>query len=278
MVFPVAILLAIVPAVSASSPAPTPAVTLHALATLTNAQASQHLPVAFQATVTYFRSYDRDLFVQDGTDAIYVHAITNVQLAPGDRVLIRGTTHESFRPYVNSKDITVIGHGALPKAAQPTFGQLIRAESDCELVTVHALVRSADLVPDARSPVAAGFLRMIVEGGPVDANVDTEDESALKNLLDAEVEITGAVSGHFDNKMQLTGVLLHVQSLDGVKVLKRAGSDPWSLPVTPMDRIITGYRLNDFSAAHAGAGNHHLLPAGYCAGAPGRFQKPLDQH
>jgi diguanylate cyclase (GGDEF)-like protein len=47
--------------------------------------------------------------------------------------------------------------------------------------------------------------------------------------------------------MQLTGVLLHVQSLNGVKILKRAGSDPWSLPVTPMDRIITGYRLNDFS-------------------------------
>ncbi|HEY1805189.1 MAG TPA: GGDEF domain-containing protein [Terracidiphilus sp.] len=247
MVLPVAILLAIVPAAFAASPGPAPSVTLHALAALSNSQASQHQPVAFQATVTYFRSYDKDLFVQDGNDAIYVHATTNLTLTPGDRVLVRGTTHESFRPYVNSRDITIIGHGALPKPVEPTFEQMIRAETDCKLITVHALVRSADLIPDARSTVAAGFLRMIVDGGPIDANIDTEDESALKNLLDAEVEITGAVSGHFDNKMQLTGVLLHVQSLNGVKILKRAGSDPWSLPVTPMDRIITGYRLNDFS-------------------------------
>lgn len=214
---------------------------------LTNAEASQRLPVAFEATVTYYRAYDRDLFVQDGNDAIYVHATTNLNLVPGDRVLVRGTTHESFRPYVNSRDITLLGHAALPKPVEPTFEQLIRAEEDCKLITVHALVRSADLVPDTRSPVPAGYLRMIVNGGPIDANVDTQDESALKGLLDADVEITGAVSGHFDNKMQMTGVLLHVQSLAGIRILKRAPSDPWSLPVTPMDRIVTGYRLNDFS-------------------------------
>jgi diguanylate cyclase (GGDEF)-like protein len=247
IVFPVAIFLATVSAASAASPAPAPAITLHVATTLTNAQASQHLPVAFEATVIYYRSYDKDLFVQDGNDAIYVHATTNLKLNPGDRVLVNGTTHESFRPYVNSRNITLLGHVALPKPLQPTFEQLIRAEDDCKLITVHALVRSADLVPDTRSPVPAGYLRMIVDGGPIDANVDTQDENSLKGLLDADVEITGAVSGHFDNKMQMTGVLLHVQSLAGIKILKRAPSDPWSLPVTPMDRIVTGYRLNDFS-------------------------------
>jgi len=247
LVFPVAIFLAAVQAASAASPATAPAITLHAAATLTNAQAGQHLPVAFEATVTYYRSYDKDLFVQDGNDAIYVHATTNLNLTPGDRVFVRGTSHESFRPYVSSADITVIGHGALPKAIQPTFEEMVRAGDDCKLVTVKALVRSADLVPNSRSPIPAGYLRMIVDGGPLDANIDTRDESSLKGLLDTEVEITGAVSGHFDNKMQMTGVLLHVQSLAGIKILRRAPSDPWSLPVTPMDRIITGYRLNDFS-------------------------------
>jgi diguanylate cyclase (GGDEF)-like protein len=245
MILPVAIFLATVPAMAVTPPAPI--TTLRVAATLTNAEASQHLPVTFEATVTYFRSYDKDLFVQDGNDAIYVHATTTLKLTPGDRVLVRGTTHESFRPYVNSSDITVVGHGALPKPIQPNFEQMIRAEADCKLVSVHALIRSADLVPDTRSPIAAGYLHMIVDGGPVDANVDTEDETALKGLLDAEVEITGAISGHFDNKMQMTGILLHVQSLAGVKILKRAGSDPWSIPVTPMDRVVTGYRLNDFS-------------------------------
>ena len=198
-------------------------------------------------TVIYYRSYDKDLFVQDGNDAIYVHATTALKLVPGDRILVRGTTHESFRPYVNSSDITLVGHGPLPKPAEPSFDQMIRAEDDCRLVTVHAVIRSADLVPDSRSTIPATYLRMLVDGGMVDANVDNADESALKGLLDADVQVTGAVSGHFDNKMQLTGVLLHVQSLAGIKILKRAGSDPWSLPVTRMDHIITGFHAVDLS-------------------------------
>jgi diguanylate cyclase (GGDEF)-like protein len=221
--------------------------TLHAAATLTNDEASKHQPVAFEATVTYYRSYDRDLFVQDGNDAIYVHATTTLSLTPGDRVLVRGTTHESFRPYVNSRDITIVGHGLLPKPEQPSFEQMIRGESDCKFVTVRAVVHSADLVPERRTTTPATYLRMLMDGGMVDANVDSDDESVLKGLLDAEVQVTGAISGHFDNKMQLTGVLLHVQSLDGVKILKPAGSDPWSLPLTPMDRVIAGYHTVDLS-------------------------------
>jgi len=81
----------------------------------------------------------------------------------------------------------------------------------------------------------------------VDANVDSSDENTLKDLLDAEVQITGVVSGHFDNKMQQTGILFHVQSLADVKILERPGFDPWSLPVTPMDRMFTGYRVRDLT-------------------------------
>ena len=244
-VFPAAFFLASVPAALAATPAPP--LTLHAAATISNNEAVKHLPVAFQATVTYYRSYDKDMFVQDVNDAIYVHATTALKIVPGDRILVHGTTHESFRPYVQSNDITLVGHGPLPKPAEPSYDQMIRAEEDCKLVTVHAVIRSADLVPDSRSTTPATYLRMLVGGSMVDANVDNDDESALKGLLDAEVQVTGALSGHFDNKMQLTGILLHVQSLAGIKILKRADSDPWSLPVTRMDRIITGYHTVDFS-------------------------------
>ena len=243
--FPAVFLLATVPAALAVTPAPP--ITLHAAATISNVEAAKHLPVTFEATVTYYRWYNKDLFVQDGNDAIYVHASTTLKLVPGDRILIRGTTHESFRPYVVSSDFTVVGHGPLPKPAEPTFDQMIRAEEDCKLVSVRAVIRSADRVPNTRSSTPSTYLRMLVDGGMVDANVDNDDDSALKGLLDAEVQITGAVSGHFDNKMQLTGVLLHVQSLSGIKILKRAGSDPWSLPVTRMDRIIMGYHAVDLS-------------------------------
>ncbi|HEY1646397.1 MAG TPA: GGDEF domain-containing protein [Terracidiphilus sp.] len=206
------------------------------------------MSVSFEATVTYFRSYEKVLFVQDEDAAIFVAAPPDLKLIPGDRVLIRGTMRASFRPYVVASEVKILGHGPLPKPAAATFDAMIRAETDCKLVTVHAMIRSADLWTSANFLVTTTHMQMLVDGEQVEANVDSEDENALKGLLDAEVQITGVVSGQFDNKMQQTGVLFHIQSLAGVKVLKRASIDPWSLSVTPMDRLAIGHRVQDLSA------------------------------
>jgi len=232
------------PATAHSQAAPT---TIHALATLPNAVASRRQPVTFQATVTYYRADENGLFVQEGGDAIYVAATRNYYLLPGDRVLVEGTTHESFRPYVVSSNITRIGRGALPLPVHPTFTQMVDGQTDCKLVTVRAVIRSAVAVPVSGVIPPRGFLRMLVDGGPVDANIDNANASFLNGILDDEVEMTGVMSGHFDAKMQQTGILLHLQSPAGLKILKRASSDPWSLPVTPMDRILTGFHALDHS-------------------------------
>jgi len=224
-----------------------PITTLEAAARLTNAQAIQHQPVAFEATVTYYRSYERNLFVQDGDAAIWLHPVGMYKLFPGDRVHVHGTMRESFRPYIEGAQITLLGHGPLPKPIQPSFEQMIRAEADCKLVTVRAVIQSADLVPNSQAPISNTKLGILVDGGHVDVTVDSDDPTRIRELLDAEVEITGVQSGHFDNKMQQTGILLHVASLDDVKILKRADVDPWSIALTPMDRVLAGYRDRDQS-------------------------------
>ncbi|MGA7342251.1 MAG: GGDEF domain-containing protein [Terracidiphilus sp.] len=218
---------------------------LHAVDSLSNAEASQAIPVAFEATVTYFRWYEKTLFVQDGNDAIYVAATPNARLIPGDRVLVRGTTHESFRPYVQASSITVLRHPGLPQPLPATFDELIRAQDDCRLVTIHAVVLAADLT--LSSEVGSTRLQLLADGGNIDAVVDSDDEGALDGLLDAEVEVTGAVSGKFDGKMQETGILLHVSSLSDVKILHRASASIWSLPVTSMDRILSGYHVKNLT-------------------------------
>ena len=224
---------------------PAPLTTLHAIHALTNAEASHALPVSFQATITYFRQYEKTMFVQDGDVAIYVQATTSARLAPGDRVLIKGTTRESFRPFVLSSDITLLSHGALPEPIPATHDELIRAEHDSMFVTVHARVRAADVVNT--SNINSTYLQMIADGGSIDATVDSEDASLLPGLLDAEVEVTGAASGNFDGKMQMTGILIHVSSFANVKVLKRADAAPLSLPITPMDQILSGYHVQVLS-------------------------------
>ena len=214
---------------------------LHAIRALSNSEASKELPVAFEATVTYYRGFENTLFVQDGSDVIYVSAPVDAKLVPGDRILIQGKTLNSFNPIVTADRITFLRHEDLPKAKPATFAQMISAETDCRLVTVRGVVRAADFMATPRY----ANLQVLMDGGYFDVTIDGDYAKALEGLLDAEVEITGVYGEKFDSKMQVTGILLHVQSIAGIKVLKRAGVSPWSLPLTPMDRILAVYHVLD---------------------------------
>ena len=241
----VAIVLACVAAAGAAQPAPL--TTLDSVRRLSNAEAAKGIPVAVTATVTYFRSYRKSMFVQDGSTGVFVKATTNVKLVPGDRVLIKGVTREGYLPCVVSSDLTLLGHGALPKPIPAGYEDLIGPRDDSVLVTARGVVRAANMdAPSADHTTGATF-KMLTDGGSVDVEVDKVTASELEKLLDAEVAVTGVAGGRFDGKEQKTGILLHVSSLDDVGIVKRAAVDPWSLPITAMDGIQDGYRVNDLS-------------------------------
>ncbi|MGA2348997.1 MAG: GGDEF domain-containing protein [Terracidiphilus sp.] len=221
--------------------------TLRAIRALTNAEASQKLPVSVEATVTYYRDYEKSLFIQDGDTPLFVLATTSLKLGPGDRVLVKGITRGTFRPIIVSSDITLLHHGILPKPRPAGFSELISGERDCLLVTVHGIIRAADLVTSPVSPILSTTLQLRIDGGYVEVIVDSDNADALNGLLDAEVEVTGAAGGRFDAKSQQTGVMIHVPSLASVKILKRARADIWAAPITPMNEILAGYRVSDFS-------------------------------
>jgi diguanylate cyclase (GGDEF)-like protein len=230
---------------AAWSGAPAPLTTLRAISALSNADASRKLPVAFEGTVTYFRGYEHLLFVQDDDNAIFVLATNDAKLIPGDRVLVRGTMQESFRPIVVASSLTVLHHGALPNPIPADFGDLILGQHDCMLVKMHGVVRSADLVLSNSSPVRSITLQVLTDRGYVEAIVDDDNQESFNGLLDDEVEVTGAAGGDFDDKMQQTGIVLHVPSSANIRILKRANTNLWDLPITPMNRILGGYRVND---------------------------------
>jgi diguanylate cyclase (GGDEF)-like protein len=227
--------------------APVALTTLRAISALTNAQASQKLPVAFEATVTYYRKEGNLLFVQDGGDALFVLSSDNEKLVHGDRILIKGVTRESFRPIVVSNDLTVLRHGELPKPLFVNYGDLILGQHDCLLVTMRGQVRAADLFWSPTALVHSITLQILTRGGYIEATLDGDNLDALSGLLDAEVEVTGTSGGIFDGKMQQTGIKLHVPSAASIKVLKPAKSGIWDTPVTPMNQILSGYQISNFT-------------------------------
>jgi diguanylate cyclase (GGDEF)-like protein len=238
---------------TAFAAAPAPLTTLRAIHELTKTEANQALPVAFEATVTYFNSNFRYLFVQDDGQAIFVFAPVDTTLAPGDRILVRGVTHAEFRPDVVSDSITLLRHGILPKALPVSFDQLMSGKLDCLFVTIRGQVRAANLVlrPDVRSSITfkvhVAYLEVLTDGGYVDVIVNSTDENVLKSLLDAEVEVTGATGGKYDGKWHQIGVVVRTNGFSEVKILKRASASPWSLPITPMGEVLTGYHVHNLT-------------------------------
>jgi diguanylate cyclase (GGDEF)-like protein len=232
-------------AASARSDGPAPLTSLRVIHQLGNEEAGHLLPVAFEATVTYHIQGSIGLFVQDGGLAIYADAPANLTLTPGDRVLVRGKTRASFHPDIVADSVTVLGHGEVPAPVPVGYTRLVRGDFDCMRVSVRAKVRSADLVTYGK--VVNIYLQLLMDGGSVDAIVNSSDGRMLEKLLGAEVEVAGSASGKFDSKMQLTGIVLKVPSVSDVKILKRASSGPDALHFTPMDDILEHSYVRDLS-------------------------------
>ena len=233
-----------------SSPATPPIIhplpSIRAVGALSNAEAARGLPVDFQATVTYFRGYRGYLFVQDGNTGLFVRASTP-PLEPGDHVQIKGTTVAGYRPWVIASQVSVLGRGAPPKPLPASWDGLIRGRFDSTLVTARGVVQSADLDAPSAAHAPGITLRVLLDGGYVDAQLDSNDPKALNDLLDAEVEITGVAGGKFDGKDQLTGVILHVAGLGAIRTIKAAAVSPWSLPITPMNEVLSVYHVKNLT-------------------------------
>jgi diguanylate cyclase (GGDEF)-like protein len=211
---------------------------IHAIRSLSRAQVEEQRHAVIEATVTYSRPPVHNLFVQDGDQAIFIESATAQKLTPGDRVRIAGTTHWDYNANIVSEDITVLSHTTLPKPIRANFEQLIRGQLDTKLVKVRGTVHAADMSEPILHEKATAMLKVLTDGGFIEAEVSEADPQMLKHFLDAEVEITGVDAGRFDGKRQLTGVVLRVNSLADVKAIKAAKINPWSLPVTAMDEIL----------------------------------------
>ncbi|HUB52294.1 MAG TPA: GGDEF domain-containing protein [Terracidiphilus sp.] len=218
-----------------------------AVKSLKRDEARQQLSVDFEATVLYSRLYQYTLFVEQDGVPIYVSAHTSLNLVPGDRVRIQGTTRPSFRTYVVSSQIDLLGHGPVPVPEKVTYEQLRSGDTDCQLITVKAHILSADFLSSGPNGQVTTSLEILIDGEKAEATLDSSDPALLKELLDADVEITGVSGEQFDNKMQQTGILLHVQNRDWMKILSRNQADPWSLPITPMNLLYGGYAMRDLS-------------------------------
>jgi hypothetical protein len=204
---------------------------------LSFAEAKEGRPVRLDAVVTYFDADWRLLFVQDGTNGIFVDLNGGALphgLRQGHRVVIEGVAGPgNFAPVVARPRITIRGEGELPRERSASFADLDLGRLDSQWVGVAGVVRAA--------PADAGHLTLELAVGPVRVEVHVPgvgDGAVGASLVDAAVYCRGVCGSVFDARRRWQGTRLFVQSLAAVELRQAPPADPFARAPVPVESLL----------------------------------------
>lgn len=200
--------------------------TARAVHRLSRSEAARGYPVRFEGVVTYSDPGWWSLFIQDGTDGIFVAPLTSqMEVRPGQRVVVSGTTASGdYAPVVTQATFAVLGDAAMPTPARPTLGELLTGQFDCRWVQISGVVQSVS-EDNGRARLYVRTREGKVPAVPGPAVSVTE----AMGLLDARVTMQGAIGVELNRKGQLVGIWLHVPNLDSVHVDEPPPTDPFAV-------------------------------------------------
>jgi PAS domain S-box-containing protein len=231
--------LAVLPAATASSnaaPASAPLTRWSEISKLRREEAAQHLPVRLRGVITYADAEWRNGFIQDKGDAIYVYLDLNEKsLQPGQWVELTGQTSPGgFAPEVLASSIRVLGTTSLPNPARVDLEDLANGHLDAHWVEMEGVVRRVD------AQAGHASLSLMTSQGRFNAIIPGFENRALPtHLIDALVSVQGACTSELNVRRQLSGITLHVPSLDQVKIFEAPSADPFAIGATPIAAVAT---------------------------------------
>jgi signal transduction histidine kinase len=207
-------------------------------------EAGRGFPVRLRGVVTYYDPAAIDLFVQDATGGIYVACDTPLAVERGQQIEVTGITGPGdFAPVVLHPQARVLGPGTLPKPSGASFDELLTGRLDGQWVEGEGIVKSALTQGKHLNFYVAtggGQLKLIVLNFP---QID------LQRLVEGHVRFRGAAAATFNDKRQLTGLLVFTQSIDDV-VFEEAHSKAWQYPLRRAGELLRFSAVEDLQAAN----------------------------
>ncbi|MHC1767770.1 MAG: sensor histidine kinase [Verrucomicrobiia bacterium] len=219
-----------------AEPSPSLLTEIPQILNLNREQAAKRLPVRLEATVTVCDEEFRMVFVQDAKAGIYVHGLSPLSVASGQRLVIKGVTGPGLlSPIIDEAKATVGASGfANPEPERMDLGQIISGQADAQFVEVEGVVHSDKVIGKRRCfEIASGLNRCEVwvleaDGGPA------------PNQVDARIQVRGVCAAQIGKEGRLTGFKLFAQRGSDIRVTRLAPSD---LPSRPpiLARDLLGY-------------------------------------
>jgi PAS domain S-box-containing protein len=197
-------------------------------------QASQQIPVRLRGVITYADPGWRNCFIQDQSGGVYVD-LNQTNIRSGQWVELTGHTGPGgFTPEILNSRIQVLGNTNLPAPVKVGLEDLADGQLDCHWVELKGVVR--------RLSERDGHVYLIVTTGKGRFKAllpGFDGRPAPTHLIDALVSVQGACGTELNAQRQIRGIALHVPSLDQVKILEPAPTDPFAVEPTPIGSVAT---------------------------------------
>ena len=190
--------------------------------------------VRLRAIVTYEDIPHGDLFIQDGTGAVFVLPAAGSPLSPhpGDVVEVEGVSRPSdFMSDVVNAGIRVLSAGRLPRARKASAEELASGTLDCLRVEVEGVVRSAESYQN-------GWMLDIVAGAVQFKAYIPRLAVLPRDLVDGRVRIRGTCGGFYNRREQFIALEVLVPSIEDVEIVERPPRNYFSLPVSSVRAIL----------------------------------------
>lgn len=180
----------------------------------------------------------RGFFLQDRSSGIWVFYEKPNSLRVGDDVIIEGTVGAgTYSPVVLAQKVTTLGRAPLPRPKPTTFIRLSNGAEDSQYVTVKGLVRSVG-AHSARVHPSRSWLRLEMDGEPLDISLPIEQFEPAHKLIGAYVQIDGVASCTKNEDRQIIEPTLMTSGMEDIHVLTPPPSDLFSIPLTPVGSLM----------------------------------------
>lgn len=200
-------------------------------------QLDHHDPAHLRGVV--IRCTEYGVVVVDRTGGIWVNYNHSAkEFSTGDELDVVGVTSRGlYSPVVNARTIRKLGRAALPRPTKVNFRQMSTGDYDAQYITLSGTVRSAGLRPNFASSQSF-WMKVEMSDGMVFAAFPGDCTDAGSKLIGAVVQLTGAGSSAKNRNMQITIPALMMSSMDGVRVLRPPPADLFSVPLTPIGKLM----------------------------------------
>ncbi len=219
---------------------PAPLTRIAEVRSLTREQAAEQKPVVVRCVVNYAGRGRSDFIVEDGSDGCFVTVESDVEpssaggfdkigaLESGMLVEVRGVTLPGgFAPTILMESVKILGAVTPSKALSVSLPDLRTGCYDCRRVELGGVVQRIYREP---GEALKARLEIATRDGGFAVTIDDSQGLDTRNLVDAEVRVSGICCMFFSVRGEANGVYLRVPGAGDVTIVKPATADPFAVP------------------------------------------------